>query len=84
LTGYLPEAGEAPPPGTLLLEEPGGLVLGHVTRSGYAPSARRPVALGLLAGGPARIGARVAYRLSGEWRWAAVASATRIGLPVPR
>jgi glycine cleavage system aminomethyltransferase T len=77
----VPDGKLAAGPGTLLLAEPAGAVVGHVTRSGYAPSAGRPVGLGLLAGGLARIGERVAFRLSGEWRWAAVAPAPRIGLP---
>ncbi|HVV95131.1 MAG TPA: FAD-dependent oxidoreductase [Hyphomicrobiales bacterium] len=80
LVGLLLDGSDAPSPGTLLLAEPAGEVVGRVTRSGHSPTARRPIALGLVADGPNRAGDRVAFRRAGEWRWAAIVMPQRLGL----
>jgi sarcosine oxidase subunit alpha len=84
LAGLLPEGKSLPAPGTLLVAGSDGAAarttVGHVTRSGHSPTARRPIALGLVADAPARIGEQVFFRLSGELCPALVTAPQRIAL----
>jgi sarcosine oxidase subunit alpha len=71
LVGLVPRDGvSVPAPGTQIVETPAAApprrTSGHITSSGFSPAAGRPIALALIADGPARIGKTVTFFDAGE------------------